>query len=143
MILKVRTLTGKEVEIDVQPEWQVSTASAACLRDASLTHTDQQGQGERRGEGGYPSRSAASDLRWQGHVSRGFVGTLRRAALPAPRHRVGAGTRTHTRAGATTRRLPTTRSRPAPPSTLCSRSVVGADERAAHEQSAAGRAQLT
>lgn len=76
---RVRTLTGKEIELDIEPDYKVrpheaearNKAHDVCFRmtDCGVNTTGPAHKGARRGEGGHPASTAAPDLRRQADVS--------------------------------------------------------------------------
>ena len=74
---RVRTLTGKEIELDIEPDYRVCFPTISTKladkrygrRDGGLTKGEGiANQRESRGEGGYPACTAAVDLWWEANV---------------------------------------------------------------------------
>lgn len=70
----MRTLTGQEIELDIESEYTVRLGPYLIVN----THADTQGtgqpdQGQGGGKGRHPASAAASDLRWQADVSQGHA----------------------------------------------------------------------
>lgn len=70
MLIKVRTLTGKEIELDIEPDYRVRNllegSSGSMLTYSSTGLAD---QGEGRGEGRHPTGPTTFDLWWKADVS--------------------------------------------------------------------------
>jgi hypothetical protein len=80
---RVRTLTGKEIELDIEADYKVR-APPARLSDprgrawhSADGSTGLEDKGARRGEGGHPARAAAAHLRREADVSEHAAGGCR------------------------------------------------------------------
>ena len=75
-VSRVRTLTGKEIELDIEPEYKVGLPHNIHVHQGYITCRPQAEQSTAglthkrasRGEGGYPTCAAAVDLRRQANV---------------------------------------------------------------------------